>query len=48
MFSAAVGVRFGDNKYYNIALQAAKPMSGVALDSFNRRLRYTLSFSYQL
>lgn len=48
MSSAAVGLRFGDSKYYNIALEAAKPMSDVALDSFNRRPRYTLSFSYQL
>lgn len=46
--SAAVGLRFGDKKYYNIALEAAKPMSDIALDSFNRRPRYTLSFSYQL
>lgn len=46
--SAAVGLRFGDAKYYNIALEAAKPMSDIALDSFNRRPRYTLSFSYQL
>ncbi len=46
--SAAAGLRFGDNKYYNIALEAAKPMSDIALDSFNRRPRYTLSFSYQL
>ncbi|AZF30155.1 putative activation/secretion signal peptide protein [Pseudomonas sp. R4-35-07] len=48
MSSAAVGLRFGDNKYYNIALEAAKPMSDIAMDSFNRRPRYTLSFSYQL
>jgi hemolysin activation/secretion protein len=48
MSSAALGLRFGDNKYYNIALEAAKPMSDMALDSFNRRPRYTLSFSYQL
>lgn len=48
MSSAAVGLRFGDNNYYNIALEAAKPMSDIALDSFNRRARYTLSFSYQL
>ncbi|MBN0979451.1 ShlB/FhaC/HecB family hemolysin secretion/activation protein [Pseudomonas hygromyciniae] len=48
MSSAAVGLRFGDAKYYNIALEAAKPMSDMALDSFNRRPRYTLSFSYQL
>lgn len=48
MSSAAVGLRFGDAKYYNVALEAAKPMSDVALDNFNRRARYTLSFSYQL
>lgn len=48
MSSAAVGLRFGDAKYYNIALEVAKPMSDVALDSFNRRPRYSLSFSYQL
>jgi len=48
MSSAAVGLRFGDNKYYNVALEAAKPMSDIALDSFNRRPRYTVSFSYQL
>lgn len=48
MSSAAVGLRFGDKKYYNIALEAAKPMSDIALDSFNRRPLYTLSFSYQL
>ncbi|MDD2060215.1 ShlB/FhaC/HecB family hemolysin secretion/activation protein [Pseudomonas sp. GD03860] len=46
--SAAVGMRFGDARYYNISLEAAKPMSDIALDSFNRRPRYTLSFSYQL
>jgi hypothetical protein len=43
-----VGLRFGDAKYYNIALEAAKPMSDEALDSLNRQPRYTLSFSYQL
>ncbi|WDU61676.1 ShlB/FhaC/HecB family hemolysin secretion/activation protein [Pseudomonas poae] len=48
MSSAAVGLRFGDAKYYNISLEAAKPMSEVALDNFDRRPRYTLSFSYQL
>ena len=46
--SAALGVRFGDAKHYNIALEAAKPMSDEALDTYNRRPRYTLSFSYQL
>ncbi|WP_213942309.1 POTRA domain-containing protein [Pseudomonas sp. dw_612] len=46
--SAALGLRFGDAKYYNIALEAAKPMSDEALDTFNRRPRYSISFSYQL
>lgn len=46
--SAALGLRFGDARYYNISLEAAKPMSDIALDSLNRRPRYTLSFSYQL
>lgn len=31
-----------------VVLDKAKPMSDIALDSFNRRPRYTLSFSYQL
>lgn len=48
MSSAALGMRFGDGRYYNIALEAAKPMSDKALDSFNRKPRFTLSFSYQL
>jgi hemolysin activation/secretion protein len=30
------------------ALEAAKAMSDVALDTFNRRPRYSISFSYQL
>lgn len=46
--SAAVGLRFGDAKYYNIALEVAKPMADEALDTFNRRPRYSISFSYQL
>ena len=46
--SAALGLRFGDAKYYNIALEVAKPMSDVALDSYDRRPRYSVSFSYQL
>ncbi|WP_350600531.1 POTRA domain-containing protein [Pseudomonas sp. 65/3-MNA-CIBAN-0223] len=46
--SGAIGLRFGDAKYYNIALEAAKPMSEQALDTFNRKPRYSISFSYQL
>lgn len=48
MSSAALGLRFGDMRYYNIAVEVAKPMSDIALDSFNRRPRLNLSFSYQL
>jgi len=46
--SAAIGLRFGDARYYNIALEAAKAMSDEALDTFNRKPRYSISFSYQL
>lgn len=46
--SLAFGLRFGDAHYYNISLEAAKPMSDIALDSLNRDPRYTVSFSYQL
>ncbi|WP_242208417.1 MULTISPECIES: POTRA domain-containing protein [unclassified Pseudomonas] len=46
--STAIGLRFGDAKYYNIALEAAKAMSDEALDTFNRKPRYSISFSYQL
>ena len=48
MSSAALGLRFGDAKYYNIALEAAKPLSEVAFDNYDRRPRYSLNFSYQL
>ncbi|MEB2654652.1 POTRA domain-containing protein [Pseudomonas siliginis] len=46
--STAVGLRFGDAKYYNVALEVAKSMSDEALDTFNRKPRYSISFSYQL
>ena len=46
--SFAAGLRLGDSRYYNVALEAAKPMSDKALDSRNRSVRYTFSFSYQL
>ncbi|HDS1735830.1 ShlB/FhaC/HecB family hemolysin secretion/activation protein [Pseudomonas sp. BP8] len=46
--SAALGVRVGDARSYNIALEVAKPLSDVALDSLNRRPRMSLSFSFQL
>ena len=46
--AVALGLRFGDGKYYNVALEAGKAMSDEALDTFNRRTRYSVSFSYQL
>lgn len=46
--SVALGVRLGDARNYSFSLEAAKPMSDIALDSFDRRPRYTLSFRYQL
>ncbi|MBD2838530.1 ShlB/FhaC/HecB family hemolysin secretion/activation protein [Pseudomonas sp. JM0905a] len=46
--SLASGLRLGDARYYNVALEVAKPMSDEALDSHNRSPRVTLSFSYQL
>lgn len=44
----ALGVRMGDARNFSLSLEAAKPMSDIALDSFDRRPRYTLSFRYQL
>ncbi|MBH3427528.1 ShlB/FhaC/HecB family hemolysin secretion/activation protein [Pseudomonas alkylphenolica] len=46
--SVALGVRLGDARNYSLSLEAAKPMSDIALDSFDRRPRYTLSFRYSL
>ncbi|TDF79654.1 ShlB/FhaC/HecB family hemolysin secretion/activation protein [Pseudomonas sp. H9] len=46
--SAAFGVRVSDARFYNLSLEAAKPMSDIALDSLDRQPRFTLSFSIQL
>jgi hemolysin activation/secretion protein len=48
MSSAALGLRFGDGRACNIAVEVAKPMADVALDSLDRRPRLTLSVSVQL
>ncbi len=48
MSSAAIGLRLGDGRGYNIAVEVAKPMSDIALDSLSREPRLTVSFSYQL
>lgn len=46
--SAALGVRLAGGRYGNVALEVAKPLADVALDSLNRRPRLMLSVSYQL
>lgn len=48
MSSAAIGLRFGDGRGYNIAVEVAKPMADIALDSLSRQPRVTVSFSYRL
>ena len=48
MRSAALGVRLGDGRYGNVALEVAKPLADVALDSMSRSPRWTVSFSYLL
>lgn len=46
--SAAVGLRIGDARYYNISLEAAKPLADIAIDSRDRSPRYSVTFSYRL
>ncbi len=46
--SAALGVRLGDGRVFNIALEVAKPLADVALDSLDRGPRVTLSVGIQL
>ena len=46
--SAALGVRVGDARFYNLSLEVAKPMSDIALDSLDRQPRFTLRLRYQL
>jgi hemolysin activation/secretion protein len=48
MRSAALGVRFGDGRYAHVALEVAKPLADVALDSMSRSPRWMVSFSYLL
>jgi len=45
--SAAVGVRLGDDRHYSLSLEAARPMSDIALDSLDRQPRFTLTFRYK-
>jgi len=46
--SAALGVRLGDGRYFNVALEVAKPLADVALDSLDRGPRLTLSLAFQM
>lgn len=48
MRSAALGVRLGAGRYGNLALEVAKPLADVALDSKSRGPRWVMSFSYLL
>lgn len=48
MSSAALGLRFGDGRGYSIAVEVARPMSDIALDSLSRRPRLMVSFGFQL
>ncbi|MDH4550282.1 POTRA domain-containing protein [Pseudomonas sp. BN607] len=43
--SAALGVRLGDGRMFNVALELAKPLADVALDSPDRGPRLTLSIA---
>ncbi|MFJ4386538.1 ShlB/FhaC/HecB family hemolysin secretion/activation protein [Pseudomonas sp. NPDC089408] len=46
--SAALGVRVADERWFNVALELAKPLADVALDSLDRGPRLTLSFGLQM
>lgn len=46
--SAALGVRFGDRRFYNLSLEAARPLADKAIDSRDRSPRYGVSLSYNL
>jgi len=48
MSSVALGVRLGDGRQANVALEVAKPLADVALDSLSRGPRLMLSISYEL
>ncbi|MBO9550961.1 POTRA domain-containing protein [Pseudomonas sp.] len=48
MRSAALGVRLGDGQYGNVALEVAKPLADVALDSMSREARLVINFSFRL
>ena len=46
--SAALGLRLGDSRLFNVALEVARPLADIALDSLDRGPRLTLSIGIQL
>ncbi|MNU05820.1 hypothetical protein D3C72_2507680 [compost metagenome] len=46
--SVALGVRLGGGHMFNVALEVAKPLADVALDSLDRRPRLSLNLAIQL
>lgn len=46
--SMALGVRLGDGRFFNVALELAKPLADVALDSLDRGPRLTVTIGIQL
>lgn len=46
--SAALGVRFGDRRHYNLALEVAKPLGDEAVDTGNKEPRVGLILNYSL
>ncbi|MEB3901461.1 POTRA domain-containing protein [Pseudomonas juntendi] len=48
MASMAMGVRLGDGRGASLALEFAKPLADVALDSRERKARFTVSLDYAL
>ncbi|MCL7462311.1 POTRA domain-containing protein [Pseudomonas sp. NW5] len=46
--SLALGMRFGDRKYYNLAVEAAKPLGDKAIDTNNREPRVGFTLNYDL
>jgi hypothetical protein len=48
MSSVALGLRLGDGRFGSVAVEVAKPLADVALDSLNRGPRLMLTISYQL
>ncbi|WP_060510495.1 ShlB/FhaC/HecB family hemolysin secretion/activation protein [Pseudomonas sp. NBRC 111124] len=48
MRSAALGVRLGDGRYGIVALEVAKPLADLALDSMSREARLVINLSLRL